>query len=113
MTKPVSTPLPPHFKLSELQKPQSMDEVEHMSKVPYASTVGSIMYAMVCTHQDIAQSVSVVSKYMENSGKRHWEVVKWILRYLKGAIDVGLTFQKSEGVSILGYVDSNYVGDLD
>ena len=112
-SKPVSTPLASHFKLSELQMPQSMDEVEHMSKVPYASAVGSIMYAMVCTRPDIAQSVSVVSKYMANPGKRHWEAVKWILRYLKGAPDVGLTFRKSEGISILGYVDSDYAGDLD
>ena len=112
--KPVSTPLAPHFKLSELQMPRSEDEVEHMSKVPYASAVGSIMYAMVCTRPDIAQSVSVVSRYMSNPRKRHWEVVKWILRYLKGASDVGLTFQKDGGgISILGYVDSDYAGDLD
>ena len=54
MSKPVNTPLAPHFKLSELQMPRSVDEVEHMSKFPHASTVGSIMYAMVCTHLDIA-----------------------------------------------------------
>jgi len=112
--KPVSTPLAPHFKLSELQMPQSEDEVEHMSKIPYASAVGSIMYAMVCTRPDIAQSVSVVSRYMSSPGKRHWEAVKWILRYLKGASGVGLTFRKSGGgISILGYVDSDYAGDLD
>ncbi|WMV36884.1 hypothetical protein MTR67_030269 [Solanum verrucosum] len=113
MSKPISTTLASHFKLSELQMPQSMDEVEHMSKVPYASTVGSIMYAMVCTHPDIAQSVSLVSRYMTNPGKKHWEAVKWILRYLKGASDVGLTFRKSEGISVLGYVDSDNAGDLD
>ena len=44
MSKPVSTPLAPHFKLSELQMPQSMDEVEHMSKVSYANVVGSIAH---------------------------------------------------------------------
>ena len=92
MSKPVSTLLAPHFKLSELQMPQPEDEVEHMSKVPYGSAIGSIMYAIVCTRPDIAQSVSVVSRYMANPGKRHWEAVKWILRYLKGASDVGLTF---------------------
>ena len=58
MSKPVSTLLASHFKLSELQMPQSMDEVEHMSKVPYASAVGSIMYAMICARLDISQSVS-------------------------------------------------------
>uniref|UniRef100_A0A3Q7J586 Reverse transcriptase Ty1/copia-type domain-containing protein n=1 Tax=Solanum lycopersicum TaxID=4081 RepID=A0A3Q7J586_SOLLC len=53
MSKPVSTLLASHFKLSELQMPQSMDEVEHMSKVPYTSAVGSIMYAMILTMQGI------------------------------------------------------------
>ena len=71
-----------------------MYEVEHMSKVPYTSAVGSIVYAMVCTRPDIAQSISVVSRYMKNPGKKHWEFFKWILRYIKGALDVGLTFRK-------------------
>ncbi|XP_055826272.1 secreted RxLR effector protein 161-like [Solanum dulcamara] len=96
----------------QMSKPYK-DEVEHMSKVPYASAVSCIMYAIVCTHSDIVQSVSVLSRYMANLEKRHWEAVKWILRYLKGASDVGLTFRKSEGILILGYVDSDYAGDLD
>uniref|UniRef100_A0A0V0GYW8 Putative ovule protein n=1 Tax=Solanum chacoense TaxID=4108 RepID=A0A0V0GYW8_SOLCH len=57
-----------------------------MSKVPYASAVGSIMYAMVCTCPNVAQSVSVVSRYMENQEKGIGKAVKWILRYLKGAL---------------------------
>jgi len=55
-----------------------------MSKVPYASTIGSLMYAMVCTMLDIAHEVGVVSRYMNNPGKEHWMSVKWILRYLRG-----------------------------
>ncbi|XP_069147987.1 secreted RxLR effector protein 161-like [Solanum lycopersicum] len=93
--------------------PQYMDEVEHMSKVPYKSAVGSIMYVMVCTRPYISQYVSVLSMYMEYPGKRPWEAVKWILRYPKGAPDVGLTFWKNVSISILGYVDSDYAGDLD
>lgn len=54
--------------------PQSKDEVEHMSKIPYASAVGSVMYDLVCTRLDIAQSVSVVSRYMASPRKRRWEV---------------------------------------
>ena len=55
-----------------------------MSKVPYASAVGCLMYAMVCTRPDLAQGVSVVSKFLANLGKQHWDVVKWIFRYLRG-----------------------------
>ena len=63
-----------------------------MSKVPYASTIGSLMYAMVCTRPDIAHAVGVVSRFMSRPGKQHWEAVKWILRYLKGSLDTCLCF---------------------
>ena len=47
-----------------------------MTKVSYASTVGSLMYAMVCTRPDMAQVVGVISRFMNNPRKGHWEVVK-------------------------------------
>ena len=48
-TKSVSTPLAPHFKLSPIMFPKTVEEREYMTRVPYASAVGSLMYAMVCT----------------------------------------------------------------
>lgn len=65
----VSTPLAAHFKLSAALSQQTEKEVEHMSRVPYASAVGSLMYAMVCTTPDISQAISVVSRFMENPGR--------------------------------------------
>ena len=86
-----------------------------MSRVPYASAVGSIMYAMVCTRPDISHAVSVVSRYMDNPGKAHWQAVKWILRYLRGTTDVGIIYDRSNNTSgsVIGYVDSDFAGDLD
>ncbi|GKF96752.1 hypothetical protein Tco_0292573, partial [Tanacetum coccineum] len=54
-----------------------------MAKVPYASAVGSVMYTMVCTRPDMTHAVGVVSRFMSNPGREHWEAVKWLLRYLK------------------------------
>ena len=90
--KPVSTPLANHFKLSSTQCPKSDEEIRDMSKVPYASAVGCLMYAMVCTRPDLAQAVSQVSKYMSNPGREHWNACKWILRYLRGTADHGIMF---------------------
>ncbi|CAN0919975.1 Retrovirus-related Pol polyprotein from transposon TNT 1-94 [Linum grandiflorum] len=56
-----------------------------MKNVPYASAVGSLMYAMVCTRPDIAHAFGVVSRFLSNPGKEHWVAVKWILCYLRGA----------------------------
>lgn len=63
---PVATPLACHFNLSSKQSPTSEFKKEKMHKVPYASVVGSLMYAMVCTRANIAHVIGIVSRYMEN-----------------------------------------------
>jgi hypothetical protein len=83
-----------------------------MSKVPYSSEVGSLMYAMVCTRPDIAHAVGVVSRYMNNPGKEYWEAEKWILRYLRGTATHALCFGGSN-IFLQGYVDSDMAGDKD
>nr|CAN80991.1 hypothetical protein VITISV_021529 [Vitis vinifera] len=83
--KLVSTPLGSHFKLSKEQSPKTKEERDHMSKVPYASAIGSLMYAMVCTRPDIAHAMGVVSRFMSRPKKQHWE----------------------------GYVDADFAGDID
>jgi hypothetical protein len=112
--KLVSTPLANHFRLSISQCLRTVEKTEDMSKVPYASAVGCLMYAMACVRPDLAHAVSVVSKYMANPWRQHWDAVKWIFRYLKGTIEYGITFvrQKSD-LSVVRYVDANYAGDLD
>jgi len=65
-----------------------------MSHVPYASIIGSLMYVIVCTRPDLSQTVSMISRYMHDPGRDHWEVVKLILRYIKGTITVDLAFEK-------------------
>lgn len=112
--KTVSTPMGQHFKLSHDQAPRSDEENEIMSKIPYTSVVGSIMYIMVCTRPDLSHAVSIVSRYMSDPGTEHWNAVKWIVRYLKGTSNSGLIYGKaSEGSGVIGFVDSDYAGDLD
>jgi hypothetical protein len=45
--------------------------IEDLAFVPYASVVGSIMYAMVCTRLDIAHAVGVLRRYMSTPRKEH------------------------------------------
>ena len=83
-----------------------------MAKVPYSSACGSLMYAMICTRPDIAYAVGVVNRYMENPGKKHWEVVKGIMRYLKGTRNMCICFGSKEAC-VEGYTDADYAGDVD
>ena len=92
-TESVSTASTPHFKLKAIMSPTTVEEREYMTCVPYAA-VGSLMYAMVRTRPDLSQVVSMISRYMHDPGRGHWEAVKWVLRYIKGTIDTALVFEK-------------------
>ncbi|KAH9698452.1 Integrase catalytic domain-containing protein [Citrus sinensis] len=102
-------------KLSAQLSPSTDAEREYMLQVPHSNAVGSLMYAMVCTRPDISHAVGIVSRYMHNPGKGLWQAVKWILRYIHKTMDVGLLFERDDTLSqgVIGYVDSDYAGDLD
>ena len=92
--KPVNTPLGDHFKLRKRLCLSTKEENKKIAVIPYSSAVGSLTYAMVCTRPDIAHAVGVVSKFLENPSKDHWEAVKWIFKYLRGTPKLCLSFGK-------------------
>ena len=104
--KVVSIPLASHFKLSHTSCPSFDDEKLSMENIPYSSAVGSLMYAMVCTRPDIAHAVGLVSRYLSNPGRHHWEAVKWIMRYLRGTTNLQITLG-CEKPMLIGYADSD------
>ena len=110
--KPISIPCASNLHLT-MYEVQYEEETEYMSRVPYASAVGSLMYAMVCTRPDLAHAVNVVSRFMGQPGKEHWTAVKRIFRYLKGTSDVGLIYGCDNPRLVTCYSDSDYAGDVD
>jgi hypothetical protein len=66
-----------------------------MSNIPYASAIGSIMYAMLSTRPNIALALSLTSSYQSNLGVSHWNVVKGILKYLRTKKDMVETKRSS------------------
>lgn len=72
-----------------------------------------MMYDIVCSWPDFAFAVSMVSKFMVDPRRQHWEALKWVLRYIKGSTKVGLLFNNiGEGRAdvLKGFVDSDLVG---
>ncbi|KAM1094180.1 hypothetical protein ACFX2B_009092 [Malus domestica] len=64
-----------------------------MSAIPYASAIGSLMYAMICTRPDIVYAVSITSRYQSNPGSEHWVAVKMVLKYLRRTKDMFLVYE--------------------
>ena len=116
-SKIVKVPIPVGVRLSTEQCPKTLEEEEDMSRVPYESAVGSLMYAMVYTTPNIAHAMGVLSRFMSKPGKEHWTAVKWVFRYFCGTSDYGLCYQGRPGLDrvldIHGFVDVEWAGDLD
>jgi hypothetical protein len=69
--------------LSKKQCPMDPDEQGRMRVIPYALTIGSIIYAMICTRPDVSYALSATSRYQSNYGEAHWTIVNNILKYLR------------------------------
>ena len=98
--------------LSKEQSPKTPQEVEDMKHIPYASAVGSLMYAMLCTRPDICYAVGIVSRYQSNPGRTHWTAVKNILKYLRRTRDYMLMYGAKDLI-LTGYTDSDFQTDVD
>lgn len=57
--------------LTTNQSPKFTIEIACMTKVPYCEAVGTLMYAALSTHPDIAYAIQVLSKFLYNPGDAH------------------------------------------
>ena len=99
--------------LSKTQCPSTTDERSMMDKVPYASAIGSIMYAMLCTRPDVSYALSVTSRYQANPGMEHWNAAKNILKYLRRTKDMFLVYGGDSELVVNGYTDASFQTDRD
>ncbi|RVW92102.1 Retrovirus-related Pol polyprotein from transposon TNT 1-94 [Vitis vinifera] len=100
-------------KLSNEQCPKNDLEKDAMKTIPYASAIGSLMYAQVCTRPDIAFIVNVLGRYLSNPGHDHWVAAKKVMRYLQRTKDFMLVYRKVDNLEVVGYSDSDFGGCSD
>ncbi|GJU73448.1 retrotransposon protein, putative, ty1-copia subclass [Tanacetum coccineum] len=80
-------------------------EIQRMQNIPYASAVGSIMYAVRCTRPDVAFAQNITSRFQQNPGDAHWTAVKNVLKYLRNTKDMFLVYKDTYDMkSQTGYV---------
>ena len=88
-------------------------EWKQMENIPYASIVGSSMYAQTCTRPNISFAVGMLGRYQSNPGLDHWKAAKKVLRYLQGMKDHVLTYKRSDHLEVIGCTNSNFAGCVD
>lgn len=101
------------IKLSKKGCPSNDKEIEYMKRIPYASAIGSVMYAMTCTRPDVAYALSMTGRFQQNPGEEHWKAVKTILKYLRRTKEYFLVYGGQQELSVTGYTDASFQTDHD
>ena len=104
------TPFRYGINLSQDQCSKTTEKKEYMKTVPYASTVGSLMYVMLCIRLDICYSIGIVGRYRFNPNREHWAAMKHIIKYLRRTRDYMLVYHGNE-LAPIGYIDSDFQSD--
>ena len=116
--KPVTTPMDPGAVLNKSQSPTTKEEIKEMRNIPYMNAVGALMYLAIGTRPDIAYAVAKLARFNSCYGMAHWKAVKHLFRYLKGTMDLKLTYRASGDDPVTSelfhsYSDAGYGGCLD
>ena len=98
--------------LSKKMCPNTSKEIKCMSKIPYASAIGSFMYVMLYTRPAITHAVSVMSRYQSNLEEEYWTSVKYIFKYLRKTKGIFLIFRNGE-LRVQGYTDLDFMSNID
>ena len=104
--KSYSSPLDPQLKLVKLT------EDEDPYDCPYREAIGCLLHISRISRPDIAFAVSTLSRFSGKPSMVHWKSVKRVICYLKGTLDLSLTFSGSK-LDLFVYCDSDWAGDLD
>ena len=105
--KSVNTPVDAN---SKLEMATSNDPC--IDQQQYQSVIGSLMYLSVSTRPDISFAVGNLARHSSHPTSTHWKPLKRVLRYLKGTVNYGIKYTKSDQKECMGYSDADWAGDV-
>jgi hypothetical protein len=98
---PMPAPIVKGDKFGNFQSLQNQYEIDQMKSVPYASAIGILMYAQVCTCPHLSFVIGMLDRCQKNSGKSHWNGIKKALRYIQDTKGLMLMYERSDSLQIM------------
>ena len=89
-------PMESHIEVTKGDKGQPVNATE------YQRLIGSLRY-LTHTRPDLSYAVGVASRFLHEPKQSHSQLLKHILRYVKGTVGNGLSYGKDGDESIYGY----------
>ncbi|KAG9219551.1 hypothetical protein CCMSSC00406_0008242 [Pleurotus cornucopiae] len=107
--KPKSTPFALGTRLSKDGALSMQAQSDFMADKPYDVIVGGLQFAVGAMRPDLTFSVNVLSRYSRNPGPTHWKALLHVLGYVKGTLDIGITYSRDtkDGMIPIIYVDTD------
>ena len=102
-TKTMKTLMSSSIKLDKDEKVKSIDSTM------YRGMMGSLLY-LTASRPDIMYSVCLCTRFQSCPKESHLIVVKIILKYLKGTMNIGLWYPKSNNFELIGFSDVDFAG---
>jgi hypothetical protein len=103
-----SVPFVKGDKFGTFQSPRNQLEINQMKSIPYASAIGSIMYAQVYMRHDLAFVIELLGRFRSNIEMKHWKANKKALLYLHGTKQYMLMYKKTDNLEVIGYSDADF-----
>eukprot|EP00253_Pinus_taeda_P010951 PITA_10951 len=76
------------------------------------SLTGKLLY-LTHTRPDLSFAVGLIARFMQDPHESHWKATKRILRYVRGTVLFGIHYSAEASPLLVGFTDSDWVGDLD
>ncbi|GJT84562.1 retrovirus-related pol polyprotein from transposon TNT 1-94 [Tanacetum coccineum] len=83
-----------------------------VDQTKYHSMVGALMY-LTASRPDIIHATCYCARYQARPTKKKIKEVKWIFKYLKSTINMGLWYPKDTSFELTAFSDSDHAGCLD
>jgi hypothetical protein len=113
-TTPLSIPMDPGLKLRRIDlKTLSCEDQITLSKLPYRSLIGCLLYLAIATRPDISYAVQQFSQFLDCFSFVHWNAAIRLVRYLKGTRDLKLHLGGPNLIDLIGFTDSDWANCLD
>jgi hypothetical protein len=77
----------------------------------YRQIIGSLMY-LTNTRPNICFAVNTLSRFLVKPRCLHLVAAKHVMRYLKGTMDYGLSYDGDHDFTLSGYTDADWAGSI-
>ena len=99
----MKTPMSSSIKLGKDEKGKSINSTM------YRGMIGFLL-DLTTSRPDIIYNVCLCVRFQSCPKESHLSVVKRILRYLKGTMNIGLWYLKGDNSELIGFSDANFAG---